>query len=319
MDHETQSNDGEIDSLVRGMVEAMSDSGDKPVPMATTEADEVVKAQLTENTGRHLLDSGGAYGRHWEENQDNPPWKQPAWDVNDGWVTHNVYDFMVGTFDRDRLCVALETALYAYSYTAERKRAAWLRCAESFADAILGRELSAPMLRSLGVGEFADGVIGYQSEVSGGAYRDGPAGSSTYNTYNGEFHTLSQCLQGVSIGGPYAEYVIMQVHGGCDILGGYTAPRVYNTWGEAWIPMEYNYYCENCGWSDAESCVYRDDSVIYQPSIDPFELEDEGLIDEGDDEHPALESAYQSEDGGHISGAVFHKCGDGGLGYVTVR
>ena len=24
---------------------------------------------LTENTGKHMLDSGGAYGRHWERNQ----------------------------------------------------------------------------------------------------------------------------------------------------------------------------------------------------------------------------------------------------------
>ena len=27
---------------------------------------------LQENTGRHMLDSGGAYGRHWERNQKNP-------------------------------------------------------------------------------------------------------------------------------------------------------------------------------------------------------------------------------------------------------
>lgn len=30
---------------------------------------EVILSQLQENTGRHMLDSGGAYGRSWERNQ----------------------------------------------------------------------------------------------------------------------------------------------------------------------------------------------------------------------------------------------------------
>ena len=34
----------------------------------TRSTDEVIVAMLTENTGRHFLDSGGAYGRNWERN-----------------------------------------------------------------------------------------------------------------------------------------------------------------------------------------------------------------------------------------------------------
>jgi len=30
---------------------------------------EIIYNMLTENTGRHMLDSGGAYGRNWERNQ----------------------------------------------------------------------------------------------------------------------------------------------------------------------------------------------------------------------------------------------------------
>ena len=33
------------------------------------ELKQVVYSMITENTGRHMLDSGGAYGRHWERNQ----------------------------------------------------------------------------------------------------------------------------------------------------------------------------------------------------------------------------------------------------------
>ena len=30
---------------------------------------EVIYQMLIESTGQHMLDSGGAYGRHWERNQ----------------------------------------------------------------------------------------------------------------------------------------------------------------------------------------------------------------------------------------------------------
>lgn len=34
-----------------------------------TSTERVLIAMLTENTGRHMLDSGGAYGRNWERNR----------------------------------------------------------------------------------------------------------------------------------------------------------------------------------------------------------------------------------------------------------
>ena len=37
--------------------------------MKYTETNKLVYEMLTENTGSHMGDSGGAYGRHWERNQ----------------------------------------------------------------------------------------------------------------------------------------------------------------------------------------------------------------------------------------------------------
>ena len=34
-----------------------------------TETQKMLARMLTENTGRNILDSGDAYGRHWEKNQ----------------------------------------------------------------------------------------------------------------------------------------------------------------------------------------------------------------------------------------------------------
>ena len=37
-----------------------------------TATEKMVFELITENTGQHFLDSGGAYGRHWERNQKIP-------------------------------------------------------------------------------------------------------------------------------------------------------------------------------------------------------------------------------------------------------
>jgi hypothetical protein len=280
------------------------DSGADVIPMATTDSEEVIKSQLTENTGQHFLDSGGACGRHWEDNQDNPPWEQSAWEVGRDHVTHNVYHYMDRVFDRDRLCVALEAALYAFSYSPNMESESWLTCMEDFAESI--GDVYPQDLEELGVPTpFA--------ELVGGFYPDEQEAVFSHLTYNSECHGLSQHLQGTNFGGPYAEYTMLQVHGGCDIRGGYTAPRVYSTF-DGWFPHELQFDCEQCGWNGAESCIYGSDELLYQREIDEQELHDEWGLPTGK-EHPALESARQSEG---ISGAVFHRCEEqpGHFGHV---
>lgn len=324
----TGTNDGSsnvADSLVRGMVEAMSDSGSKSVPMATTEAEKVIKAQLTENTGRHLLDSGSAYGRHWEENQDSPPWEDPTWSVEDGYVIHNVYDHMTRQLGRDRQCVAVETALYAYGYTPDRDRQAWLRTAEDFAEQLMAGDFHRPALEDLDIPHDAiEAVLGLQAELQNQSRGPGfgPSGTDplTFNTYNHECHSLTQCLQGVNLGGPYAEMTILQVHGGCDIRGGWTAPRVYRA-GDSLIPHELSFYCDKCGSSRAESCMYGTDDYLFQRSIDREELasalyeRDENLTTAEEAREHADMVAAKAAERDHIDGAVFHV--DDGCGGVV--
>jgi hypothetical protein len=48
----------------------------------------------------------------------------------------------------------------------------------------------------------------------------------SWNTYNGE-DALAQVLQGVTYADEDAVYVLLQIHGGCDVRGGYTRPRVF--------------------------------------------------------------------------------------------
>jgi hypothetical protein len=310
-----------LQALVTAFAEAtMVDPGDKPLPMATADADEVIRAQLTENTGAHFLDSGSHYGRHYERNQTDPPWEQPEWDVQDGYVIHNVYHYMDRVLSRSRACVSLEAALYAFGYTDDRRRESWPRTMEAFAESLLEGNVHDDDLRDLGLPQpMVDHVLGIQHELQPdrarrrrGTHNTTPF---TYNTYNGGCHDLSQVLQGANIGGPHAEYVMLQVHGGADMRGGYTGPRVYEAT-SGLPPLELEYMCDRCDWQDAESVLYGDESLVYQRSVSPFELEDAGHIAEGDDEVPALAAAYDADD---VDGAVFHKCDDGGLGHVRVH
>jgi hypothetical protein len=310
-----QTTDGstdEITQLVRAFAEAaFNDPGEVPVPMASTRAVDVIRSQLTENTGTHFLDSGGADGRHWQENQDNPPWERPEWNVGDGYVTHNVADWLERSVGRDRTAVALEAALFAFGHTDDQQRNGWLSSAEAFRELLLDGTLEPADLRAWGVPDaFVRDVLSVQNDI-----RDADHGF-TFNTYNGECHSLSQVLQGVVLGGPYAEYGFVQVHQGADVRGGYTAPRAYTSKLGGWLPHELEFQCQRCEWVDYESCLYGTDELRFQRSIDPSALADEGRIEAGDDAHPALNAAYDAD---HVDGAVFHECDDGDIGYCVFR
>lgn len=268
-----QSDTDGLQALVRAWADAVyNESGETPVPMATTDVIEVVKSQLTENTGSHFLDSGSAYGRHHEENRENPPWEQPEWDVGRGYVVHNVYHYLTRTLERDQRCVAAEALLYAYGNTSDRKRDSWGQVCEEFAETITAGEFHEVDLRD-GYGlpeEFVADALGLQRDLKKGrkadrlSRRDGRKPLMRFNTYNHECHSLSQCLEVQMLGGPYAEYAIVRVHQGADVRGGYTGPRVYSVWDGA-LPSELWFHCEECGWDEAESCLYDSDALEYHP------------------------------------------------------
>lgn len=260
------------DAFIRGLIDAMSDPGEKAVPMLTTDAEEVIRSQLTENTGKHLLDSG-MYGRAWEENRENPPWNRPRWDLTGGYPIENVYHRLAENVDRDRAAVALEVALYAYGRTGDRSGDSWLTTMKAFAGA--ERAPPAPEVREwVESAGYADGDDAEEYhrlvyDYLPGDVFDGEA--FTVNTYNSEFADASQVLQLTAFGGPYAEYVAVQVHGGADVRGGYTAPRVYHLPYDGAVAImgsEFFAHCERCGWEDAESVLWDDDRLLWQDEPD---------------------------------------------------
>jgi hypothetical protein len=182
----------------------------------------MLKSMLQENTGRHFLDSGGAYGRHWQRNQlkdfDASPY---AW--YEAWV-----GMYYGTND-PRL--DLSVTVDAYHYLTERLDyagevddhfRAWIDARNEGLEedkyGFYGDDYLYPNLE--GMKTYAEA---FHDEDEGGW-----AGILTVNTYNDE-DALSQTLQYVAFyHKEFGDWVyLLQVHGGCDVRGGYTDARAF--------------------------------------------------------------------------------------------
>ena len=145
----------------------------------------LIKKMLKENTGEHFLDSGGAYGRHWEKNKDRDFEKEPIAKWDNYGVTLSTFHFLKANLDYSEDAGALD-AMFRRKFK-ERQ----------YADAC----------------EFAQWI---DPEFKG----DG------FNTYNGDC-ALDQTLRGAMFDFQGRRFVALQVHGGCDVRGGYSDARIF--------------------------------------------------------------------------------------------
>ena len=167
----------------------------------------VIAAMMVENTGVHFLDSGGANGRHWQANRGRTvdDFKASGYSHIEGEVfqeriscciTVNLFHWLTEKLDYD-----LEMD-QRYRKFATRKEAGLSRW-DMPADLTL-------------MEEFAQ------------SHHEGIDHWHTFNSYNGECVSfLSQVIQGTTFTHDGTPYVLLQIHGGADVRGGYTEPRVF--------------------------------------------------------------------------------------------
>jgi len=193
---------------------------------------EVIDAMLKENTGRALCDSGGYGGRMWERNQNKDFEKQqicylrfsvppndgdPSTDWHLETFMHNIYHWLAerGTFDE-----SMQKALDAFAELPDNKELNWLSLQEAFVEHL--EEITEPRTIT----------------HPWGTPKEGP-NFLVINTYNHE-SLLSQVMQYVAFSveekilvfGQTIEpgdYVLISIHGGADVRGGYTAPKAFLT------------------------------------------------------------------------------------------
>jgi hypothetical protein len=172
-----------------------------------TSTEQVIYEMLTENTGRHLLDSGGDDGRAWQRNQvkslddfKNEP--RTRFDAK-------YYDASISLFHH-----LVDALTYSPEYTELFDEVAmanadmgWLELMESFPAAVGWERLF------------------------------------TENSYNRE-SLLSQVIQYTVYDTGREIVVALQIHGGADVRGGYTRPRLFTMDDQYSLIMEYGtIYC----------------------------------------------------------------------------
>jgi len=159
----------------------------------------VLKGMFVENTGNSFLDSGDHYGRNYENRQDNPSWFEgPFVTVDDDFtVTINTYQWLT---EWNHLVYQpfLTEAFWNWGMKQDQH---WLACMEQWAE---------------------ENTCSPRSRFSGAN-----ANPHVINTYNYDT-ALDQTLQWIEYrGSAGGNWLILQVHGGCDVRGGYTAPRIF--------------------------------------------------------------------------------------------
>lgn len=158
-----------------------------------------LNAQLCENTGTHMLDSGGSNGRMWQRNAIIPPIAESY-----QWVRFDVYG---GALDANRT----RNTLYVLDdWLCDTESATWAR--RSFAQFCRREDQqSNPWYETLS--DWAERV--------GARIGDGE------NTYNFD-NNLSQGFQWNEVELPNGDTIIaLQTHNGADIRGGYSAPTFW--------------------------------------------------------------------------------------------
>lgn len=186
---------------------------------------------LQENTGRVLVDSGGAYGRHWERNRGVDFAAQP-----EGELTVYVRKETEHLFGQVDICATLNVFHFL------RERVAYNRALdEQFREYVEKKDLHLDYHAGI---DFATSIGGM------GIYRDGEP--FVTNTYNGE-DLLSQIIQFVywTDEDNGDAHILLQIHGGCDSRWGYTDPVAFDVTDYEGLSIFDNaqatIYCDDCG------------------------------------------------------------------------
>ena len=155
-------------------------------------SNEYIKEMLLENTGKHMLDSGGDNGRMWQRNQGKDFDVEPrvSFEIWNGEInaTVSTYHYLTEVLSVDATSETINNII-------QKNECHWVQDATEAIENHFGPD--------------------YIESIS-----------EAYNTYNGE-NNLSQILlfQTFIIEGE--AYVMLQIHGGADVRGGYPDAKFF--------------------------------------------------------------------------------------------
>jgi len=201
---------------------------------------DIIQEMLKENTGKSMMDSGDHYGRNWQINQDRDFSKEPQIAIKkDGEYIQfrkNLYHFLT------------EHLEYNDAMTKE-----FLKFSEN------------------------DESYFYNMKKFAEIKHDGkdPTKPICDNSYNFE-SLLDQDIQFIIFSNQEIDYCLLEIHGGCDIRGGYTEPKVFefiHGWEDFYVGMTDLY--GNCKCQDWSGLYWQDDQ---RPQTWKFNAEKNNII-----------------------------------------
>ena len=165
---------------------------------------------LIENTGIAMMDSGGGENRGWQRNQKKSivDFKnEPEVTIDDASADNSKeIEYTVSLFHY--LTRQLELDILCNEYNA-------LECKDWDGTAEIG-------------------VYGVSKKQAEWIKKHGFEIKDTFNSYNGD-SSLSQVIQGTWLKIGVENYLLLQIHGGCDVRGGYTDAKLFYLSDEAFL------------------------------------------------------------------------------------
>jgi len=229
--------------------------------------EDIVSQMLTENTGRHILDSGGSNGRHWQRNQGRDfaaepsttsefslftPYKADKQSL-DICITHNIYHWLT---ERLNYSERVDEIFQWFCKRKSQTELSWDQTINNFFN------FAKPS------------SICDSSPTSGYTYNDQALLSQDI-----VFHQFSTDH----------DLVILQIHNGADARGGFTSPRVFE--------------CDESLFDYCRATIYAENTLDPAQTIMPFGTNDnshswhsdDGYYFHGD-EHNDLETYDVTDD-----------------------
>ena len=224
-----------------------------------------LQSMLREPVATSILDSGDHYGRHFEANQNVSFDDLPMLgDCTYGPVV-NTYPYLLSLLELDDVAIAVNAVL-------EQEGTGY--CQEIFKDS-----KATPRRRTRGWGSrgYEDGEVlrGPVKKVFKKAFdyrAEDIKVFETVNTYNGECF-LDQTLQYKVFsffGDEDKVYIALQIHGGCDVRGGYTDTKIFKLTGYLDHTPEVFGYIED----RTVSTVYNGYSLTFDDTEEEVDMDD---------------------------------------------
>lgn len=209
---------------------------------------ELIHSMLVENTGEAMGDSGGAYGRNWQRNAGKTLAdfeKEPSvyFEKPEQWYTLKKDGVFIRREDSENAIYAFlqkyqpqsaDHALKNEGYTIEKETLdshdiEFTVSVFHYLSSVLEIDEVCEKFNALPCKEWDSETYGISKKQEKWLTSRGYSIGESWNTYNGD-NQLSQTLQGTEIGeggSSEGDYVLLQVHGGCDVRGGYTDAKLF--------------------------------------------------------------------------------------------